>query len=255
MQTFSQLNFGLKTLIGSFLLASSCASFSQVYNIPQKMRDGYTTLDDHLKKQQSNNSGRVFGGAEEITTYKKSKEKAPYFTRDEIRTLDLFLQAENYTKFYDYLNTLYVEDQGMIKYLLSKSSEGHIPTYWLLANLYSLANDFPNTHKWLYIALIMTQQDAELCTDASARVAPKTLIRDFNNVVDVTNRSPQFIVSGMKDAAYFIRSLNQRTRPDWVCSYGTSNMATDAHITIPPTFWNKVRAEKMAEIISRYDLK
>lgn len=227
-------------------------SFGQFYNIPKEQQNNYPSLQEHLQKKQSQ-SGQIFGGSEEIVINKnKDNSKTPFFSKEQIRTLDLLLLNEEYVKFYDYINLLNIENQGIIKYLLSKSNEGHIPTFWLLSNLFSLENDPANTHKWLYVSLIMTSQDAEICTDSTARVAPKTLIRSFPTILDVTNRTPQYIKPGMIEAYNFIKTLRKRTSPNWVCSYGSTRMANDANITYPPDQWNNIRNEKLKNMIQPY---
>lgn len=235
------------------LLTFSTSSFSLTYNIQNNKK--YTTLEDHLKKQRAVNSSNVFGGAEEVLIENTKKEKAPYFTNEQLIQLDIFLNEENYPKFYEYINNSNVSEGGMIKYLLTKSLMGHIPTYWLLAHLYSFEKNNEETHKWFYVALIMTQQDAELCSDSSAKIASKTLLRDFNNIVDIINRTPQHIVPSMQFAGDFIRTLKQRTNPKWVCSYGIYELAEKENITIPLKYWNETRNAVLKDILSKYGLK
>lgn len=237
----------------SSLLTFSTPSFSLTYNIQNKNK--YTTLEEHLKKQRAVNSSNVFGGPEEVSIENTNKEKNSYFTNEQIIQLDIFLNEENYSKFYEYINNSNVSEYGMIQYLLTKSLMGHIPTYWLLAHLYSFEKNNEETHKWFYVALIMTQQDAELCSDSSAKVASKTLLRNFNNIVDIINRTPQYITPSMQFAGDFVRTLKQRSNPKWVCSYGIYELADKNNITIPSKYWNETRNSVLKDILSKYGIK
>lgn len=243
----------VSTFLTSTFLLYSNSSFSLTYNIQNNQK--YTTLEEHLKKQRAVNSSNVFGGDEEVLIENTKKEKNLYFTNEQLVQLDILLNEENYSKFYEYINNSNVSEGGMIKYLLNKSLMGHIPTYWLLAHLFSFEKNNEETHKWFYIALIMTQQDAELCSDSSTKVASKTLLRDFNNIVDIINRTPQYIVPSMQFAGDFVRNLKQRNNPKWVCSYGIYELADKENITIPLKYWNETRNSVLKEILGKYGLK
>jgi hypothetical protein len=117
-------------VIALSFIASSAQS--QTYNIPKSERDKYIHIDQFLKEKESK-GGKIFGGAEEVTIKKKSVEnKVPYFSPEQIRNLEIFLANDNYVKFYDYISALNVENGGIIRFLISKSNEGHIPLFWLL---------------------------------------------------------------------------------------------------------------------------
>lgn len=251
-----QLNYSkyiLPTLLTASSLVFSSSSFSQTYNIPKNKQ--YPTLDENIKSHRSNLAPKVFGGAQDIYIQERNQDKANEFSEFQINKLNNFLKNEQYPNFYEYINSINITEDGILSYLLSKTTEGHIPVYWMLAHLYSLEKQQENTHKWFYVALIMTEQDADICSDSSAKIASKTLLRNFHSIVDIINISPQYIVSSMKFAGDFVRKLSNRSDPKFVCSYGTNVLVEEANYAIPSKHWKQTRAETLKRILERYNLK
>jgi hypothetical protein len=163
------------------------------------------------------------------------------YNPDQLTKLNGLLSQQDYVGFFSYIKDLDVKDAYYIKFLESKKYDGHVPLYWLMADYYATHNNEQETHKWLYIATIMTQQDSYLCSDNSARYAAQKLSRAFPKTIDVTQRTPQYIDSVMPEVIYFIQNLKQRSDPKWACNFGEQDLPSSANITIPQANWKKQR--------------
>lgn len=249
----THIKFITSVLLGTSIFYSN--SFAQVYSIPQNQREEYSTIEKHLSEKKQK-AGKLFSGNEDIvTTEKIKKPKIPYYSDVQMRVMNEFLEKEEYSKFFEYFSNIDVEDKAQIKYLLSKSDEGHIPLFWLMSHYYSLDGDAFNTHKWLYVAVIMTTQDANLCSDRTALLAPKTLLREFPHILTITTRTPQHIQPAVEDAARFIRALKHRTNPKWTCSYGTEGLDSSKNIVYDPANWPLVRKDILSDFLKPYGIK
>lgn len=227
---------------------------SQTHAIPQEERDKYLTIEKHLSEKKR--TGKLFSGNEAVIVIeKKNIEKTPYYNSTQLRTMDEFLEKESYSKFFEYFSTISVNEKAPIKYFITKQNDGHIPLFWLMSNTYSLDSDAFNTHKWLYVSLIMTTQDSNLCSDPTALTAPKTLLREFPSILNIITRTPQHIQPAIEDATRFIRSLKNRTHPNWVCSYGSQTIAPDKSVTYDPKTWNMTRENVLLRFLKPYNLK
>lgn len=239
------------------LLTSSGIANAQTYSIPAEQRDKYLTIDEHLSKGKTRNNGsKLFGGAEDVVIVEKNNsKKMPYYSDLQIRVLDEFLTKEDYVHFFEYFSSINVESNAPLKYLNSKIDDGHIPLFWLMSNEYASIKDSFNTHKWLYTALIMTTQDANLCNDRTSLVAPKTLLREFPNILNITTKTPQDIQPAVEDSARFIRNLKKRTNPKWTCTYGSNPVAADKQTVVDPYFWKEIRSDVIARFLQPYNIK
>lgn len=254
-----KLKIFLNKYIVNFLIAGfgflHLTAQAQIYSIPLEQRNQYNTIEKHLTEKKR--SGKLFAGSEEVVTViKNNEDKIPYYSDVQIRKLNELLANEDYSNFFDYFSSIVVNDKAPIKYLLSKTNEGHIPLFWLMSNTYAFDSDAFNTHKWLYVALIMTTQDSRICLDSTAVTAPKNLLREFPKILSITTRTPQHIKPAVEDATRFIRSLKNRTNPKWVCTYGTGIINSyKTTTTYEPSTWELTRKDVLLEFLAPYQLK
>lgn len=174
------------------------------------------------------------------------------YTADEINNLNLLLQKQNYIAFYDLFEKLNVGSDAQIKYLNEKRLDGHVPLYWLMADYYAKKNEGPETHKWLYVATIMTQQDAELCTDNSAKNASIVLLRSFPAIADLQRKTPQYTEDAMRDVIFFIQNLRTRSNPVWACNFGSKTISATDNILIRPDLWEATRKKVFDRFTENY---
>jgi hypothetical protein len=163
-------------------------------------------------------------------------------SKNTLDVLNATLRTQDYAKLYDVMSSL-VKNEDYINFLLSKVSEGHPPVYWLMADYYSLNNNPKETHKWYYIAIIMTQQDSAVCLDLSARFAAQKTMKGFPEVLTVTRKTPQFTQQAMTEVIFFLESLKQRANPAWACSFGDNENLYPNEKTIKPYLWPSKREE------------
>lgn len=247
-------------IITTFLFAQFAIgglAHAQTYAIPQEKRDQYMTLEDHFNNvsKSRSSSAKLFGGAEEVVIVEGNKEKTPYYSDHQIIRMDELLLKENYVQFFEYFSSINVESTAPLKYLNMKMDEGHIPLFWLMANEYAIIKESFNTHKWLYVALIMTTQDSQICLDRTAQSAPKTLLREFPSILNITTRTPQDIQPAVTEAARFIRNLKKRTNPQWTCSYGSEAIKEGRTTTYYPESWKEIRDSVISRFLEPYNLK
>ncbi|NCP98128.1 hypothetical protein GW796_07385 [archaeon] len=174
------------------------------------------------------------------------------FSYEQIAKLDDYLLHGQYQEFFNLIQNTQVSKKNYLDYLLSKQNEGHIPLYWLISDYYAKENNQQETHKWFYISLIMTQQDSYLCSDLTARNAPRILMKSFSTSVDVTRVSPQLIDSSMKEVIYFINNLKERIDPIWVCYYGNNGVLTGNNVLIPRSQWSNERKNVFNRFTSKF---
>ncbi len=182
---------------------------------------------------------------------KKEPNKSP-LTPDKEQVLNELLSRSSYQDFFNTIKTYAIKDDDYIKYLLSKSDQGHVPLYWLISDYYAKKMDPKETHKWLYISIIMTQQDSYLCYDTTARNAPRILLRSFPDAVEITRKTPQHIQQVMGDVFFFIYNLKQRITPDWACKYGQSGVVSNNSSILPKSEWNTKRQEILKRFSDKY---
>lgn len=194
--------------------------------------------------------------SETIDSKKNDTNKTPDtkkdLTQEQISSLNNLLQEQKYEEFFTSIKSFNASDSSYISYLRSKSYEGHIPVYWLMADYYAKNNKPLETHKWFYISLITTQQDSYLCTDITARNAPRILMKSFPTSAEVTRKSPQFIEQSMREVNYFIPNLHNRPSPLWVCYYGEDPVKKDKDPLIPKSLWPTERDKVFKRFSENY---
>lgn len=167
--------------------------------------------------------------------------------------LEELLANSSYQDFFEQIKKLNIKDDEYISFLLSKRDQGHIPLYWLISDFYASKNNAQETHKWLYISLIMTQQDSYLCSDLTARNAPRILLNSFPRTSELTRKTPQHIESSMREVIFFITNLKNRIDPTWVCNYGEDGVNPGNSILIPKSNWNSKREEILKRFVDKYN--
>ncbi len=154
---------------------------------------------------------------------------------------DQALKTQNYIAFYEEFAKYNSLPYEQLKYLDKKLYDGHTPVYWLVADLNSkLGNDY-ETHKWLYISIIMTKQDSELCTDPSAKNSVNYLLKAFPKAIEISRTSPQNVKPAMNEVIFFLNNLKQRSNPIWACAYGTQKLLSHQIPLIPEQRWDTIR--------------
>jgi hypothetical protein len=182
---------------------------------------------------------------------KKQSNKNP-LTPEKEQILNELLSRSSYQDFFNTIKAYEIKDGEYIKYLLSKSDQGHVPLYWLISDYYAKKMQPKETHKWLYISIIMTQQDSYLCYDSTAKNAPRILLRSFPDTVEITRKTPQHIQEVMGDVFFFIYNLKQRITPDWACKYGQVGVISNNNSILPKSEWNNKRQEVLKRFSDKY---
>jgi hypothetical protein len=185
---------------------------------------------------------------------KQSKEKYPgvNFTTDQILKMNELLFKNDYQNFYNFILSSKVSRENYISYLLSKQYDGIVPIYWLIADFYAQEKKFYDAHKWFYISLIMTQQDAYLCSDESAKNASRKLMEFFPESVFVTRATPQYIEDSMREVNFFITNLKTRIEPNWVCYYANKAPSNVKNMLIERNFWGRERERVLKNFVDKY---
>lgn len=191
------------------------------------------------------------------TTSKNNKEAITTsdkkdISQEQISTLNNYLTDQKYEEFFNSIKAYNLSDSSYISYLNSKTTEGHIPVFWLMADYYSKNNKLLDAHKWFYISLITTQQDSYLCTDITSRNAPRILMKSFPASIDATRKSPQYIDEAMREVNYFITNLHNRPSPLWVCYYGEDPVKKGVEPLIPKSLWPSERQKVFNRFTETY---
>lgn len=183
---------------------------------------------------------------------KNNVQQSNNYTDAQIEYLNQLLKEQNYSQFFSTIKKINVSNSSYINYLNSKKYDGIIPIYWLIADYYANQKNYLKTHKWLYISLIMTQQDSYLCYDESARNAPRILLHYFPKTLDLTRDSPQYIEQVMPEVVFFIQNLKHRINPIWACSYGVNPPIKGNNILIPEANWSSTREQVLEHFAKNY---
>lgn len=170
----------------------------------------------------------------------------------DIKLLNSYLLKQDYIGFYNIFGKINVQPAKQIKYLEEKKFEGHTPLYWLMADYYAKNKNEREAHKWLYIATIMTQQDAALCYDISSKYASQQLLRSFPAAPDLIRRTPQYTNDAMSDVIFFIQNLKTRTNPEWACHFGNQPNNSVSDVLIPRESWAYTRKQIFDSYISNF---
>lgn len=183
-----------------------------------------------------------------INAYSQNKNIATNYSSDVTFKLNNDLEKQDYTDFFSLLKNNIVSDESYIQFLNAKKDEGHVPIFWLLSDYYAKKNDIINTKKWLYIAIITTNQDYELCIDKSAKYANQKLTRYFNTSFDIDVKSPEKNKQAIQDAILFITNMKKRAHPRWVCLYGDHPVILQERDTIQREMWQQI----YAQVLNKY---
>lgn len=175
------------------------------------------------------------------------------FSSTDIATLNNLLARQDYIPgFYEAFSKMNVPADKQIKYLEDRKYDGHVPLYWLMADYYAKKGMELETHKWLYIATILTQQDASLCSDQSSKIASQKIMRAFPDASDLARRTPQYITNAMDEVIYFINNLKVRSNPAWACGFGNQGIAPNGNILVPQYSWNTIRRTVLEKYTSNH---
>ncbi len=162
------------------------------------------------------------------------------------------MQAQDYPQLFSQVYELKNTKIDYIEYLHNLKFYGHPPIYWLMSDYYTSINNPLEAHKWLYAAIITTQQDASVCLDSSAMFATQRISNFFPEVRTLTSRTPQLIDKAMKDVVFFVQNLKDRPNPVWACYYGTIPNSESQNKKIPELIDKKFWEEKRSEIFKKY---
>lgn len=225
----------LKSIFFSAIITTTYTSYAQNY---------YVSPIDMMEKQKQNNPIIKNNKENEV-----AKEK---YNDDEIRKLNSLLEEQNYIAFYDLFNSLNVYSDAQYEYLSSKKYLGHVPIYWLLADYYAKQKEAEETHKWLYIATIMTQQDAELCSDNTSTGASRKLMRSFPAAAELTRATPEYIFPVMKEVIFFVENIKERSNPIWACNFGEEYLPPESKVLTPEHTWENTRRMVLARYKEKF---
>lgn len=206
-----------KTLIISSLLFFSSQSFTQT-----------TTI-----KQPETSTNPV------VNSISQPNKLAP-INQSHINILNQHLSKANYNSFFNFISeNIDTSHPNYIKYLMTHVESYHVPIYWLIADYHAKQKNSLDTHYWFYTAMIMTQQDASVCSDKSSRSASHQLLRFFPNILNILNKTPHNIRPGMQKAMFFVQNVKTRKSPLWVCSYGSEGVTFMGNPLIPKDLWSQ----------------
>lgn len=161
------------------------------------------------------------------------------FTFEVSNKLDNDLSSQNYSDFFSTLESADVSSDYYEHYLLTKTDDGIAPVYWVLANFYTHQGKIAEAKRWLYTAIITTQQDQNLCLDKSSRIATNQLIHAFPDTIDMDRKNPQYNQKSIQDAIFFIKNLKTRAFPGWVCNFGQDPVKPGMSPVLPRASWPK----------------
>ena len=181
----------------------------------------------------------IIKAEEEINIQNNENQKG--YSSSQISTLDELLSKQDYISFYSNFEQMNVGADKQIEYLFNKRMDGHIPLYWLMADYYAKTNQPAETHKWLFIATILTQEDAELCTDPTSRYASQKLLKAFPAANEIVRRTPQYTNDAMREVIFFIQNLRVRSNPIWVCNFGEKELKSTDNVLISKDLWDMAR--------------
>lgn len=174
------------------------------------------------------------------------------YNQEQLALLNGLLDRQDYATFYEKFKSINVQSSSQIKYLDDLKHVGHTPLYWLMADYYAKNKNPFQTHKWLYIATIMTQQDSYLCVDGSSKFATQKLLRSFPSTTDITLKTPTEISRAMPEVIFFIENLKTRTNPSWACMFGEYPVTNKDRILTSKSNWASTRAKVFSTFTKNY---
>lgn len=212
-------------------------------------------VNAYAQNTNTNNTKNInLGNAKVVDTTKATAvNNEKDFSDIQLAKLNSLLTSNNYTEFYDYIKTTNVSGEKYISYLNSKKFEGHVPLYWLMADYYSKqTNKAEETHFWYDTSIIMTQQDAALCYDDTAKYATQKLSKSFSQPIHVIRDSPQYNDIVMPKVIFFISNIKQRISPKWVCVFGDNPVRAGNYVLKPNTDWQEIRQNVFKKYTKNY---
>jgi hypothetical protein len=182
------------------------------------------------------NNSKSLDTQSQVKTFAKTPTN---FTFEVSTKLDSDLSSQNYSDFFSTLESANVSSDYYEHYLLTKTDDGIPPVYWVLSNYYTHQGKIADAKRWLYTAIITTQQDQNLCLDKSSRVATNQLIHAFPDTIDMDRKNPQYNQKAIQDAIFFIKNLKTRAFPGWVCNFGQDPVKPGMSPVMPRAQWSK----------------
>lgn len=188
-------------------------------------------------------------------------DKRRTITQFDMGQIEIALQQNKYDVFYDTITQLKADD-NLTKFLESKIHSGHIPIYWVLADLHSRKKSGIDAHQWLYVATIMTEQDVYLCGDKNLSGVTKNIVRSFPETIYYTRSTPHYINEAMTRTYNFIVGIKDRQPPDWICKVmkdgaeeNKKGKKKNKARGVPRSKWEAVRMEILEEFAGKYKPK
>lgn len=188
-------------------------------------------------------------------------DKRRVATQFDIGQIEIALEQKKYDVFYETVMQLKA-DNNLIEFLESKIHTGHIPIYWVLADIHSKNKSGINAHQWLYVATIMTEQDVFLCGDKNLSGVTKNIVRSFPETIYYTRATPHYINEAMTRTYNFIVSIKDRQPPDWICKVmnnangdNKKRKGKNKARGVPRGKWESVRMEILEEFAGKYKPK
>ncbi len=167
--------------------------------------------------------------------------------------LKKYLDQEKYDDFYNLIIKTPISKENYIRYFEGIKNEGHIPLYWLMAEYYASQNDENNTMRWLYTALILSEQDSNICNNSSNAVY--YLLKNHPKAEEISRKNPQKNSIILKEVYKFIVSLRIRSHPKWACVYGKDMGTSVRDVTLPQERWGEERLRVLKKYDDLFNLK
>lgn len=161
------------------------------------------------------------------------------FAQSETVSLDSFLHKQDYYQFETHFNKLLTTPEERKSYLFQYIHSGHAIVYWLMANEFSkevLSSNYlvedkkllDFTKTMIYTALLITEQDSNVCMDREPANAARKLLSQYSAIMGFERKYFGNNEQIMQKSISFLDNLKNRPEPMWVClQYGNRmNIAT-----------------------------
>lgn len=210
-----------------------------------------STLSSHAQNAEDREALKNLMNEENIIELDKRR----IATKFDLRQIELALSQRKYDVFFDAVMQVKADDT-LLTFLESKIHTGHIPLYWILADIHSKNKNGLDAHKWLYSATIMTEQDVQLCGDKNLEGYTKKILRSFPETIYYTRGTPYYIEEAMRKTYDFIINIKERQPPDWICN--SVKKVTKGKKRAKPVHrskWEKTRMDVLQEYAGNYKPK
>lgn len=213
-----------------------------------------TTLSFNANAQTGSEKDRE--ALRELMKEKPNSEidKRRIATQFDFGQIELSLAQKKYDTFFDVITQVRA-DETLTKFLEAKIHDGHIPVYWVLADINARHKTGLDAHKWLYIATIMTEQDIVLCGDKSIEGYTKKILRSFPDTIYYTRATPYYIQDAMKRTYDFISGIKERQPPNWICSMRVETKNMRRAKPIHRSKWESTRSRILEDYAGKYKPK